>query len=95
MRKVAIVTDTTACIPQEQVEKYGVEVVPIELIFEDRAYRDGVDISPAEFYERLRQAKKLPTTSGALPGPYIEAYHKASRRVASILCITTPTFIPV
>jgi fatty acid-binding protein DegV len=47
--KVAIVTDTTACIPQEQVEKYDIEVVPVELIFEDKVYRDGIDISPTEF----------------------------------------------
>ena len=44
--KVAIVTDSTACIPQEQVEKYGIEGVSVELIFEDRAYRDGVDLNP-------------------------------------------------
>jgi len=87
INKVAIVTDTTACIPKEQVEKYGIEVVPIELIFEDRVYRDGIDISPAEFYTLLRQAEKLPTTSGSLPGPYLEAYHNASRMAASILCI--------
>lgn len=64
MKKVAIVTDTTACIPPEQVAKYAIEVVPVELIFEDRAYRDGIDITPTEFYTLLRQAKKLPTTSG-------------------------------
>ncbi len=86
--KAAIVTDTTACLPKEQVAKYGIEVVPIELIFDDRVYRDGVDISPAEFYSRLRQVKKLPTTSGSVPGPYLEAYHKASQRASSILCIT-------
>ncbi|GAI71337.1 unnamed protein product, partial [marine sediment metagenome] len=74
MKKVAIVTDTTACIPQEQVERYNIEVVPVELIFEDKAYRDGIDISPAEFYALLRQAKKLPTTSASSPGPYLEAY---------------------
>ncbi len=66
--KVAIVTDSTACIPKEQVEKYGIEVVPIVFIFGDKSYRDGIDISPTEFYARLRQAKKLPTTSGSLPG---------------------------
>ena len=90
INKVAIVTDTTACIPKEQVEKYGIEVVPIELIFEDRAYRDGTDISPAEFYARLRQAEKLPTTSGSAPAPYLEAYYRASQRAPSILCITLP-----
>jgi len=86
--KVAIVTDTTACIPREQVEKYGVELVPIELIFGDKVYRDGVDISPTQFYALLRQAEKLPTTSGSLPGPFLEAYCKASQRASSILCIT-------
>jgi len=86
--RVAIVTDTTACIPKEQVEKYGIEVVPIEFIFGDKVYRDGIDISPAEFYALLRQAENLPTTSGSLPGPYLEAYRRASRRAASLLCIT-------
>ena len=88
MKKVAIVTDTTACIPQEQVERYDIEVVPVELIFEDKAYRDGIDISPAEFYALLRQAKKLPTTSTSSPSPYLETYRKASQRAESILCIT-------
>jgi len=86
--KVAIVTDTTACIPEEQVEKYGIEMVPVDLIFEDRVYRDGIDISPTEFYALLRQAEKLPTTSASSPGPYLEAYGRASQRAASILCIT-------
>lgn len=86
--KVAIVTDTTACIPGEQADKYGIEVVPVDLIFEDKVYRDGVDISPADFYALLRQAKKPPTSSASSPGPYFEAYSRASRRASGILCIT-------
>jgi len=86
--KVAIVTDTTACIPREQVEQYAIELVPIDVIFGDKVYRDGIDISPAEFYALLKQADTLPTTSGSLPGPFVEAYHKASQRASSILCIT-------
>jgi DegV family protein with EDD domain len=88
VNRVAIVTDTTACVPREQVEKYGIELVPIGLIFGDKVYQDGIDISPAEFYALLRRAEKLPTTSGSLPGPFLEAYHKASQRASSILCIT-------
>ena len=88
MKKVAIVTDTTACIPREQVEEYAIELVPIQIIFGDKVYLDGIDISPAEFYTLLRQAEKLPTTSGSLPGPFLEAYCKASQRAPSILCIT-------
>jgi len=86
--KVAIVTDTTACIPREQLEEYAIELVPIEVIFGDKVYRDEIDISPAEFYALLKQAEKLPTTSGSLPGPFLEAYCKASQRASSILCIT-------
>ena len=86
--KVAIVTDSTACIPREQVVEYAIELVPIELVFGDKVYRDGIDISPSEFYALLRQAEKLPTTSGSLPGPFLEAYRQASQRASSILCIT-------
>jgi len=85
---VIIVTDTTACIPQEMVKEYGIELVPIEVIFDDRVYRDGIDITPAEFYAKLRQTEKLPTTSGSLPGPYLEAYRQASQRADGIVCIT-------
>ena len=91
MRKVAIVTDTTACVPQEQVTKYDIEVVPVQLIFEDRTYRDGIDISPSEFYALLRQAEKMPTTSASSPNPYLEAYQKASQKAPSILCLTEPS----
>ena len=73
INKVAIVTDTTACIPPEMVEKYCIELVPIEIIWDSKTYRDGIDISPTEFYTLLRQAKKLPTTSGSLPDPFLEA----------------------
>ena len=89
-QRVAIVTDTTACIPQGQVEKYNIEVIPIELIFEDKVYRDGIDITPSEFYAMLKQAEKPPTTAGALPGPYLESFKKVSQKADSILCITEP-----
>ena len=91
MTKVAIVTDTTACIPREQVAKYDIEIVPVQLIFEDRTYRDGIDISPTEFYTLMRQADKLPTTSSSSPAPYLEAFCRASRRAESVLCLTEPS----
>jgi len=62
--------------------------VPIELHFGDKLYRDGVDLSPTEFYTLFRQAEELPITTAALPGSFLEAYHKASRRAPNILCIS-------
>ncbi len=90
MRNVAIVTDTTACVPAAQVAEYGIEVVPVQLIFEDKTYRDGIDMTPAEFYARLRQAKKMPTSASSSPTPYLEAYRHAAQKARSILCITEP-----
>jgi DegV family protein with EDD domain len=90
MSKVAIVTDTTACVPREQVDKYNIEVVPVQLIFEDKTYRDSIDITPTEFYSRLRKANKMPTTSSSSPNPYFEAYRNASTRAQDILCFTEP-----
>jgi len=86
--KVAIVTDTTACIPKEQAEKCHIEVAPVNFIFGDKVYRDGIDMTPTEFYTRLQKAEKLPTTSGSLPDPFFQAYLNASQRANSILCIT-------
>ena len=86
--RVAVVTDTTACIPQDMASEHGIELVPIELRFGDRVYRDGIDITPAEFYTRLRQTDNLPMTSGSAPLPYLEAYSQASRRADGIICIT-------
>jgi DegV family protein with EDD domain len=90
-QKVAIVTDTTACVPPEQVAWYNIEVVPIQLIVGDKTYRDGIDINPTEFFALLRQSKKVPTTSSSSPDHYLEAYQRASLRATSILCLTEPS----
>lgn len=90
-QKVTVVTDTTACVPREYVAEYNIEVVPVHLIIDDKSYRDGIDITPTEFYTHLRQAKKMPTTSSSSPTPYLEAYRKASQRSRNILCLTEPS----
>jgi len=86
--KVAIITDSSACIPQELVEKYGIQLVPMNVIFGDKTYQDGIDITPSGFYALLRQAKELPATSHSSPGAHLEAYRRASLRADNILCIT-------
>jgi DegV family protein with EDD domain len=91
MSNVAIVTDTTACILPEQVSLLDIEVVPVLLIINGKAYRDGIDISPSEFYDLLRQTEKTPTTSASSPEPYLEAFQKAGQRASHILCITEPS----
>jgi DegV family protein with EDD domain len=90
VKKVSIVTDTTACVPIEQVKLFDIEVVPVPLIINEKTYRDGIDITPSEFYKMLRQSKKLPTTSASSPKPYFEAFKNASRNAPNIICLTEP-----
>jgi DegV family protein with EDD domain len=63
MSKIAIVTDSTAYLPNDLVEKYNLTVAPQVLIWGEETYQDGVDIQPDEFYERLKTTKVMPTTS--------------------------------
>ncbi|MEZ0397025.1 MAG: DegV family protein [Anaerolineales bacterium] len=65
MSKVAVVTDSTAYIPEELVKKHHITVVPLILLWGHEAFEDGVDIQPSEFYTRLAGAKVMPTTSQA------------------------------
>ncbi len=68
MSKVAIVTDSTAYIPQELLDKYHISVAPQVLIWGDETFQDGVDILPSQFYARLKDAKIMPSTSQVTPG---------------------------
>lgn len=67
MSKVVIVTDSTAYIPSELVLRYGLRIVPLSLLWDKAVYRDGVDITPDEFYARLTTAKSMPSTSQITP----------------------------
>jgi len=63
MSKVAIVTDSTAYIPNNLLREYNITVTPQILIWGDETFQDGVDIQPDEFYKKLETAKVMPTTS--------------------------------
>lgn len=59
--KIAILVDSGTDVPQELVEKYGIYVIPLQIIYKDRIYTDKVDITPEEVYQRLPQ--EIPSTS--------------------------------
>lgn len=63
MSKVAVVTDSTAYIPQNFLQEYQITVAPQILIWGDQTYEDGVDIQPDEFYTRLKTATVMPSSS--------------------------------
>jgi DegV family protein with EDD domain len=88
MDKIAIVADSIACLTREMVEQYGIRIVPSNIHFEDKAYRDWVDISPSEAYRLLEKDPDHFSTSAPSPADYLEIYRELSKRAESILCIT-------
>ena len=76
MSKIRIVTDSTADLTPQLVERYQIEVVPLDVFVNGKAYKDKIDITNDEFYEILRSAKELPTTSQPSPAVFAKTYRK-------------------
>src|SRR6266446_6848345 len=74
VRKVAVVTDSTADLPPTLAATKAITVVPLTLHFDGKSLLDGVDITPEEFYRRLPTATTHPTTSQPSPGRFAEVY---------------------
>jgi fatty acid kinase fatty acid binding subunit len=78
-RPYAVVTDSTADLPDEWRNRYGIEVVPLKVIFGSETFRDRVDITDEEFFRRLAASTKLPTTSAPSPGEFADVYRRLAK----------------
>ncbi|MCL6547326.1 MAG: DegV family protein [Alicyclobacillus sp.] len=87
MGKIAFVTDSTAYLTNEQVERYNVTVVPLSVILDDHAYREGVDLEAGEFYRRLRTAKNVPTTSQPPVGEFAAVFERLLQDHDTVLAL--------
>ena len=87
-RKVAVVVDSSSCLPREFLEKLHIHLVPHELVIDERSFSDGIDIEPGEFYQILERNHTVPTTSSPNPASFMEAFHQAATEAESAVCIT-------
>ncbi len=85
MGKISIVTDSTAYIPRDYLDRYGIHVVPTVLNWGSKMYRDGVDITPTEFFERMKTDPVHPTTSVPSIGEFREVYAKAAANAEAVV----------
>lgn len=89
MAKVGVVVDSAVTIPKELVEEYGIRIVPLQAIFTDRTYRDGIDLkTPDELFQLVEKADKYPTSSAPAPAEYLDTFRQLSQEVDSIFCVT-------
>jgi len=86
VNKIAIITDSIACLPPELVREYGIYIVPVKLVLDGKVYTDGVDLTIDQAYELLKQAK-VATTSAPSPGDFLAAFIEARKEADNLLCI--------
>lgn len=87
-RPIALVTDSTSDLLPARATQLGVAVVPLFVVWGSRRYRDGIDISRAEFYDRLARDPELPATSQPTPAMFEESFAEAIARGDDVLCLT-------
>jgi len=86
-QRIAVVTDSTADLPRQLVEQYGIHVVPQILIMGGKTWLDGVDIDPPAFYELLRTSRDFPSSSQPSVKSFYELFGELSREVEGIVAV--------
>jgi len=85
MSKVVVLTDSSACISENEKINLPIDVIPLQVIFGDVTYYDGIDIHANEFYRKLKTSKITPSTSQPSPSAFIEKYTLLANKGYDIL----------
>lgn len=86
-RPVLVVTDSTADLPAQLVNELGITVVPLQIVFGQENFADGVDLTSEAFFQRLQESDELPTTSQPSLGQFFQVYEALAEQTDAILSI--------
>ena len=86
---VKIVTDSLGDIPSGVVEELGITVIPINVIFGTETYRDGIDLTTDQFYEKLMHGNALPVTAIPALSEFVKTYDNLAKETDEIAVITS------
>ena len=84
---VKIVVDSLADLPAEQVERHGIEIIPLTVRFGTTEFKDGVDLTADDFYQRLAAGHDYPATAVPSIGEFVEMYERVGRDADGIISI--------
>lgn len=85
MAKIAFVTDSTAYLCADFVKQNNITVIPLNLHWDGSNYRDGVDITPAEFYNQLEKSNSIPTTSQPTYGEFEVIFNELAKNNEAVI----------
>lgn len=86
---IKIITDSTSELDKNIQKKYGIEVIPLHIIFGEKEYVDGVDISKKEFFEKLEKSSELPKTNQINEYQFVEAFDKYKQDTLLVILISS------
>ncbi|MGQ9598848.1 MAG: DegV family protein [Anaerolineae bacterium] len=87
MSRVQVVTDSTADIPADMATELGISIVPCYVMFGAETYRDGLELTRDQFYEKLITSRELPTTAAPPPAAYEKVYRQLAAESKGIISI--------
>jgi len=87
MAKITVITDSTAYLSKDFVAKHGIKVVPLNLNWDNENFRDNVDITAEEFYQRLEKSNSIPTTSQPSSGDFLTVFKEAAKGVDALVAV--------
>lgn len=88
MRKVVLISDSANDLPKEYLEKYEITVVPFYINFTNESYRDGVDITTKEMYEKIEKLGELPKSGAVSPAEWQTVFDPFIKNGYDIFCLT-------
>ena len=87
MSDIQIIIDSMIDMPKDILNKYSIMVIPLTIVFGNEEYKDGVDLTDKQFYEKLSKSKNLPQTSQITPNTFMDVFKKVLNEGKKILCI--------
>jgi len=84
---VRVVTDSAADLPREVVEALSITVIPLVVLFGDEAFRDGIDLTTGQFFEKLVSSPVHPSTSQPSVGAFQEVYEALAGQTDTIVSV--------
>lgn len=88
MNKISIYADSTCDLTKELMQQYNIKVLPLYVTFGDEVYKDGIDMTPEKLYKKVDECKKLPKTSAASIGDFIELFENELAQGNDVIFIT-------
>ncbi|UMZ73310.1 DegV family protein [Natranaerofaba carboxydovora] len=85
---IQIITDSTCDLPKKLIEEYNIHVIPLNIHFGEKVYKDGIDLTAENFYQLLESSDQHhPTTSQPSPGDFMNLYKKVASSGDDIISI--------